>query len=171
MKISLIVAFDNNFGIGFNNQLLCHLPNDLKFFKANTWGLPIVMGRNTFDSLNQKSLPGRWNMVLSNTLESSGEITIINSFKQAVDLVKKEDYKQIMIIGGASVYKQALPFTHEIFATHIHHSFDKIDTYFPDFTGDKNWKLQKSIANYKDEKHLFDYSFNTYNNESPLSLI
>ncbi|EHL30763.1 hypothetical protein LDG_7191 [Legionella drancourtii LLAP12] len=104
--ISLIAAIDEAGGLGFNNQLLCHLPADLQHFKAITMGKPVIMGRKTFDSIG-KPLPGRVNIVLSRHSEVSiKDVLVFNSLGQA--LTEVQHYPEIMIIGGEQLFATAM---------------------------------------------------------------
>ena len=160
VQISMIAAVDQNNAIGYNNNLLCHLPNDLQFFKACTWGLPILMGRKTLNSLNNKPLPGRLNIVLSNSELASSNQHIIhcNNIAQAIATVAQQ-YKQLMVIGGATIYEQLLPYCSCIYLTQIAHQFLQADAYFPHFNKDNNWQLVKETNLLQDEQHAYNYSF------------
>ncbi len=157
MKLSIIVAADEQNGIGKNNALLCHLPNDLKFFKKTTSGFPIVMGRKTFESIG-KALPKRRNVVISRTLTELEGCEVYPSIGLALEALKEE--AQVFIIGGDSIYKQAISITNEVILTRIHHTFEA-DAFFPALTSD-NWKLKFNASYEADEKHAHDYSFQLY---------
>jgi dihydrofolate reductase len=127
MKISMIAAHDLNMGIGYKNNLPWHLPADFAFFKTNTLGKTILMGRKTFESIG-KPLPGRRNIVLSRQqLDIDGVETI-----QHVDAIKQLDLDELMIIGGSSLYELFLPTANQILLTEVQASFC-VDTYFPSF--------------------------------------
>lgn len=157
MKISMIVAADQENGIGKNNALLCHLPNDLKFFKQTTNGYPIVMGRKTFDSIG-KALPNRRNVVISKTVKELPGCEVYASIGLALEALKEE--AQVFIIGGDSIYKQALSITNEVILTRIQHRFEA-DAFFPELA-EQEWELVFNAAHEADEKHLFAYSFQLY---------
>ena len=135
MKIAMIVAMAENNAIGINNKMPWYLPGDLRYFKAVTMGKPIIMGRKTFESL-RKPLPGRTNIVITRDPSWKREgVTIVNTLKAAFDTAKDVAFingaKEIMVIGGAQIYQQALPFAHKIYLTRVHKSFEA-DTFFPD---------------------------------------
>jgi dihydrofolate reductase len=157
MIVSLIVAADNKLGIGKNNQLLWHLPNDLKFFKNTTWAMPVAIGRKTFESLGNKLLPGRQNIIIThqNNYHVNGAV-IVNSITAAIEWAKKNFYKEIFIAGGGEIYKQALPLAHKIYLTKVNATLEA-DTFFPAIPQD--WHLVKEDARQADEKHTFDYTF------------
>ena len=158
MKLTLIVAASLNNVIGVNNTLPWHLPADLKFFKEMTMDKPIVMGRHTFESIG-KALPGRLNVVLSRTMShSSLDITIIPTLEDA--LCKLASHAEIMVIGGANVYEQALPFASVIYLTRIHHQFEA-DVFFPELDA-RQWDIELLKEQPKDEKNKYHLSFYKY---------
>jgi len=154
-NISIIVATDTENAIGKNNQLLWHLPKDLQFFKKTTSGYPIIMGRKTFDSIG-KPLPNRRNIVISR--QANLKIEGVEVYHELSDALKAcEEEKELFIIGGGEIYKQALPLAQKIYLTKVNHKFDA-DTYFPSIDAE-DWKVIEKEDNFKDEKHQFDYSF------------
>ncbi len=157
MKLSIIVAADEQNGIGKNNALLCHLPNDLKFFKKTTSGFPIVMGRKTFESIG-KALPKRRNVVISRTLTALEGCEVYASIGLALEALKDE--AQVFIIGGDSIYQQVLPLVQELIITRIQHTFEA-DAFFPELV-EQDWELVFNAAHEADEKHEFPYSFQLY---------
>ena len=151
-----IVAADENNAIGKNNQLLCHLPADLKHFKAITSGYPVIMGRKTYESIG-KPLVNRRNIVITRQNIHIAGCEIVHSVTEALNLCQNEE--KAFIIGGADIYRQSLPITNIIYLTRIHHQFDA-DTYFPEIKKEE-WH-QKTIQHYpSDTKNHFPYSFNT----------
>lgn len=163
MMISIIVAIDENRLIGKNNQLPWHLPADLAHFKAVTMGKPIVMGRKTYESIG-RPLPGRRNIVISRQNLKIPGVEIFSGIEEALQALKTE--KEIMIIGGSTIFEQVLPIAHQLYLTIIHHQFEG-DAYFPAW--DKNQWKQTSIESHSpDEKNVYSYDFITLNK---LSLI
>lgn len=152
--ISLITAYDENQVIGYQNQLPWHLPNDLKHFKNLTTGKTVVMGRLTFDSIG-KPLPNRKNVVLtkSSTFQAD-HVEIVHRLKDVLSL------DEVMVIGGASVYEQFLPYADQLFITKIHHSF-KGDAYFPKWHKDDFFLVSKKKGT-EDEKNLYPHTFFHY---------
>ena len=144
--ISLIVAVDENGGIGYNGQLLTRIPEDLKRFKTLTTGHIVIMGRKTWDSLSIKPLPNRRNIVISNQKQENF-MTIPECLEEIKDI---ED--EIFVIGGGNIYKYFLPKADRIYITLIHKSFDKVDTYFP-VVDKKEWTVIEHIQN--NEKYAF----------------
>lgn len=152
--ISLIAAIDEHDGLGKDNQLLCHLPADLKHFKTVTMGKPIVMGRKTFESIG-KPLPGRLNIVLSRQEYRIEGAEVVDSLAKALSLVSEAE--EVMIIGGATIFEQALPLATKIYLTLIHQRFPA-DTFFPKFKGSE-WRCTQKVFRPRDEKNLYDLSF------------
>ncbi|VBB45640.1 Dihydrofolate reductase [uncultured Paludibacter sp.] len=160
-KVSIIVAVADNYAIGKNNKLPWHLPADLKRFKELTTGHAVVMGKRTFESLPNGPLPNRKNIVLTTILEGDfDKYYEATSLRDALELCEKE--KQVFIIGGASVFKQALDFPdiNTMYITWIHASFEA-DIYFPKFDTTK-WKEISREDHQADEKNPFAYSFCEY---------
>jgi dihydrofolate reductase len=159
MSISLIVAIDTENGIGYQNKLLCYLPNDLKWFKKNTEGKTVIMGRNTYISLPNGALPNRKNIVISDKItDCFPNCEVVNSIESAIS--KINSFEENFIIGGASIYKQFLPLADKLYITKIYNKFEA-DAFFPEIDEDI-WKLVEKTDNFRDEKHLYDYSFCIY---------
>ena len=158
MTISLVVAASENNAIGKNNQLLWHLPKDMKFFKNVTWAMPVVMGRKTFESMGSKPLSGRKNIVITRKPDWKAEgVAVVNSVDAAVALAKELNYKEIFIIGGGEIYMIAFERANKIYMTRVHAELEG-DTYFPVI--EKNdWKLVSNTDNPADEKHAYTFSF------------
>lgn len=128
--ISLIVAHDENRVIGYENGMPWHLPGELQYFKEMTMGKPIIMGRKTFESIG-RPLPGRRNIVITRNGDYQAEgIEIVGSLQEAMTLVK--DVPEIMIIGGAQIFEQAMSIADKLYITLINHTFNG-DTYFPTY--------------------------------------
>ncbi len=157
IKISLIVAAAQNNAIGLNNKMLWHLPNDLRFFKNKTWGLPLIMGRRTFESLG-KALPGRTNIIITrNHGYTAPDAVVVNTLQAAIDEALKLNSKEIFISGGGEIYKQALPLANTMYITRVAAS-PEADAFFPEFDDDKWIRIEERKFS-KDDKHAFDYSF------------
>lgn len=157
IETALIVAASSNHAIGKNNQLLWHLPNDLKFFKNTTWGFPVIMGRKTFEAVN-KPLPGRTNIVITRQKDWKGVgVKTASDLAGAIDLATQTNAKQLFIIGGGEIYAQALPMADTIFLTRVYTILEG-DTFFPELD-ESQWGLFSNDDFFADEKHAFDYSF------------
>lgn len=157
--ISIIVAINNNNGIGLNNELLYWLPNDLKRFKSLTTGHTIIMGRKTFESLPKGALPNRRNVVLTRqNLKFEGAETF-DSLDEALDNCKNDD--EIFIIGGASLYQEAIDIADRLYITRINDSEKEADAFFPEIKKEE-WTETNKECHSTDEKHSFEYSFCDY---------
>ena len=158
-KITIIAAIAENNAIGKNQQLLCHMPTDMKRFKELTTGHAVIMGRKTFESLPH-ALPNRKNVVLTTLPEAVFmDSFACESMGTALDLCEKED--EIFIIGGALVYRQALRIADRMLITRIHHEFKDADAFFPVV----NWDLWEETEREDfpaDDKNPYPYSFVTY---------
>lgn len=158
MIISLIVAASTNNAIGSNNQLLWKLPNDLAFFKNTTWSNAIVMGRKTFESLGNKPLKGRFNIVITRQKEwSAKSVATVHSLDDAVALARAHDYQELFVIGGGEIYNEALPRANKIYMTRVHTEIAG-DTFFPEIDTNK-WQIATDIEFAADAKHVYPYSF------------
>lgn len=133
METAIIVAIANDYAIGMDNKLLCHLPADLKHFKELTSGHTVVMGRNTFFSLPKGALPNRRNIVLSPDEETFPGCETAHSFPEIIELCQKDE--KVFFIGGAMVYSQALEWADSLYITWIHASFEA-DAFFPEISQD-----------------------------------
>ena len=157
MTISIIVIIGRNNEIGKGNQLLCHLPADLKHFKEITSGHTIVMGRKTFESLPKGALPNRKNIVISRNPELKIEgATVYSSLDYA--LLKLIDDEEVFIIGGAQIYEQTLPVADKLYLTKIHAAFPEADTFFPPIDI-KEWREVSRETHPADEKNPYSFTF------------
>lgn len=154
-NISIIVAIAQNFAIGKNNDLLFHLPNDLKRFKEITTGHPVIMGRNTLLSLPKGALPNRRNIVITdNPDEKFDRCEMVFSIDEAVKAVKNE--AEAFIIGGGMIYSQFFPVAGKLYLTLVHQDFDG-DVYFPEIEYSAWNELYREDL--FDEKNSFNYSY------------
>lgn len=156
--IIMIAAASENNALGKNNELVWHLPNDFKRFKNLTSGHHIIMGRKTFESF-PKPLPNRTHIVISHQENYNPEgCIVVNSMEKALE--KCPSNEAIFIIGGGEIYNLGLPFSDKIELTRVHHTFEA-DAFFPEIDP-RDWELINSEFQSKDDKHLFDYSYQTY---------
>ncbi len=156
MIISIVVAIAENYAIGKNNQLLWHLPADLKHFKQVTTGHTIIMGRKTYDSVG-KPLPNRRNIVITRQDITIEGCEVVKSVDAALALCSED--KEVFIVGGAEIYKQAIHLTDCIYLTIVHQEFEA-DTFFP--TINYNEWVETEREDYEpDEKNKIAYSFIT----------
>ena len=166
--ITIIAAVAKNRAIGFENKLIYWLPNDLKRFKALTTGHTIIMGRNTFASLPKGALPNRRNVVLSkrafqtdggaeNPAERFPGCEVFPTLEAALQSCQPDE--DVYIIGGASVYEQAIKVADRLCLTEIDDTPAHADTFFPDYS---SWQQVSKEAHPKDERHAFEYAFTDY---------
>lgn len=156
--IIMIAAASENNALGKNNQLVWHLPNDFKRFKTLTSGHHIIMGRKTFESF-PKPLPNRTHIVISRQKNYNSEGCIVaSSMEKAIEICPAD--APIFIIGGGEIYKIGISFSDKIELTRVHHNFEA-DAFFPEIDSTE-WKLVLSEFNAKDDKHQFDYTYETY---------
>ncbi len=156
--LTIIVAADQNNAIGVQGKLPWHLPQDLKFFKHTTWAMPVIMGRKTFESVG-KPLPGRTNIVITaNKNWQSEGVMVADSLADSIEKAALLQTKEIFIVGGGSVYAEALPLVNRVYLTRVGTTLSLADTWFPDLPYSE-WEMKWERAFKADEKHAFDYSF------------
>lgn len=162
--LSLIVAISENNAIGKAGDLLCHLPNDLKYFKQQTTGATVVMGKNTFLSLPRRPLPNRRNIVLTRDTNFAYENTeVAHSVEQLQSMLATDE--NTFIIGGGQVYQQFLTLVDTLYITHIHHTWEDADTFFPEIDP-AIWHCISQEHHEADEKHAYAYTFAIYKRKS-----
>jgi len=165
--LSIIVAIAENYAIGKKGDLLCHLPADLKHFKDITSGKTVLMGERTFFSLPKHPLPNRRNIVLTDvqgkTFEGAEAAYSIDEMMRliAVDAAEPNTEEEAFVIGGGMVYRQMMPLADKLYITHIHHSWDDADTFFPEIK-ESEWQLLSAERHSADDKNPFDYTFAEY---------
>ena len=155
--ITIIAAVARNRAIGYNNKLIYWLPNDLKRFKALTTGHTIIMGRRTFESLPKGALPNRRNVVLSASVQQLPGCDVFPTLDAALQSCRPEE--DIYIIGGASVYEQAIKVADRLCLTEIDDTPEHADTFFPDYS---LWHVVNREDHTRDERHDYDYAFVDY---------
>lgn len=160
--ISAIVAVDENWGIGFNGQLLEKIPEDLKRFKLLTEEKVIIMGRKTWESLPNKPLPNRLNLIVSNKYKIVDNLTIsmgMDEIKARAKIASKDPEDEWFVIGGGQIYRELLPFCDRVYITKIYKTHENVDTYFPKLD-DLEWKIvhESEILTFND----LQYQFLTY---------
>ena len=155
-QLTIVVAIDAKRGIGVNNTLPWHLPEDLAHFKRVTLGHPIIMGRKTFDSIG-RALPGRRNIVITRNPDWRHDgVEAVTSLPAAIALVGDE---QASIIGGAQIFNESLPLADRMIVTEIEHTF-ACDTFFPELAPGA-WK-ETARETLHSEANGFDFSYVTY---------
>ncbi len=164
---TIVVAMGLKNEIGADNQLLWHLPTDLKHFKEMTTDHPIIMGRKTFESIG-KALPNRTNIVISRKKDWFQEgILIVGSIKEAVKFAKKID-EEIFIIGGGNIYEQTMDITDKLEVTLVKAELEA-DVFFPKIN-EKIWQKTNEICHEKNDKNNRDFCFQTWERKIPLEI-
>jgi len=154
----MIAAVAENFALGKDNELVWHLPDDFKRFKQLTTNHYIIMGRKTFESF-PKPLPNRTHVIITRQKDYTAEgCLVVANLADALALIPKDE--NAFVIGGGEIYALALPYTDVIELTKVHARFEA-DTFFPEIDS-KQWKLVSEEYHPKDEKHLFDFTYETY---------
>ncbi|SNR94662.1 dihydrofolate reductase [Flavobacterium sp. ov086] len=156
--IIMIAAVAENNALGKNNELVWHLPNDFKRFKSLTTNHHIIMGRKTFESF-PKPLPNRVHVIITRQTDYNPEgCIVVDSIEKAITACPENE--DLYIIGGGEIYNLGLPYADIIEITKVHHTFEA-DTFFPKIN-ENEWQLVETEENFKDEKHLYDYTYETY---------
>ncbi|HMO32028.1 MAG TPA: dihydrofolate reductase [Lacibacter sp.] len=160
MILSHIVAAGTNDAIGKNNQLLWHLPQDLKFFKNTTWAMPVIMGRKTFEAVGSKPLPGRYNIVVTRQDPLPGtqeNLVFVPDIAAAIQAATEATgAKEIFIAGGAQIYDQTFAQADRIYMTRVHAAFEA-DAFYPAIDATA-WDLLQSNHFNADEKHAYPFN-------------
>ncbi|MCX4188633.1 type 3 dihydrofolate reductase [Methylophaga sp. OBS4] len=155
MKIAIIVAMDEQGLIGKNNDLPWKISADLQFFRRTTMGKPLIMGRNTHESIG-RPLPGRRNIIVTRQPDYQAEgCEVVHSAEAALSAC--QDAEEVMVMGGASLYEQLLPRCDRLYLTRVHARLEG-DTWFPAWD-ENDWQLLSCDDHQADEKNEFDYSF------------
>ena len=144
--ISAIVAVDENWGIGFNGELLEKIPEDMKWFRLLTHERTVLMGRKTWDSLPKKPLPDRLNLVITRGERKFDDMTIFIGMEEAKIRTReasKDPEDEWFVIGGGQIYKELLPLCDRVYVTKIFKSHENVDTYFPDLDEPEMWNTWK----------------------------
>ena len=166
--ISIIAAIGKNYELGKNNKLLWDLPADMNYFRETTKGHPVIMGRKTFESIGHP-LPKRRNIVITRNPDyAKSGIEFAPSLEKALGIFKNRDEsvrqaqdKEIFIIGGAEIYKQAINLADKLYITHVDELFTDADTFFPEIAPDV-WKKISSEMHNPDPENKLAYTFSVY---------
>ncbi len=157
MQISFIVAVSQNGVIGRDNQLIWHLPNDLKQFKKLTTGHPIMMGRKTFESIG-KPLPNRTSIVITRNTDWHFEgVIVVSSVEEAIIAAQNTGAEEAFVIGGAEIYRLFTPYAHKIYLTEVRADFEG-DAYF-EIPQKNDWQEINRVSYLPDEKHAVGFDF------------
>lgn len=157
MRITIVVAAAENGAIGKGGRLPWDLPNDLQQFRALTKGKPIIMGRKTYDSIG-RPLPGRENIVITRdrALMLNG-CTVVNGLDEAIEHCRKNGEKEACVIGGADIYRQALPLADRVYLTRVHAAIDAADAFF--HLPLEEWEEVSREEHLSDDRHRHDFTF------------
>ena len=158
--LSIIVAASENNVIGKHNRLIWQLPEDLRFFKNTTWGMPIIMGRKSYEAVGNKPLPGRFNIVVSRQPDfnpGNAAVQKAPDLASAITLARATDCKEIFIGGGGELYKEAIDRCDRIYLTRVHALLDG-DAFFPEIPA-AHWKMTSSREIPADARHAYAMSF------------
>jgi dihydrofolate reductase len=170
MTLSIIVAAAENNVIGKNNQMVWHLPEDFRFFKNTTWGLPLIMGRKTFEAMGKKELAGRFNIVVTRQPDYQKDhpgIQVAGNLAEAIELAKKTDSREAFIGGGGQLYAESILLCDKIYITRVKAS-PKGDAFFPEIPQDVFVMTHSRIVP-ADEKHAYAMDFQTWEKKNPAS--
>lgn len=164
--VSIIVAMAANRGIGRNNDLMWHLPEDMKFFKDKTLGHPVIMGRKNYESIPERFRPfkDRLNIVVSSQkdFEVPGCV-LVQDLKSAIDVAKEHDEEEVFVIGGGQIYQAALNLNivDRMYITEVNEIFEDAEVFFPDFV-EEEWDKKMIGKHSKDEKNDYDFVIYQY---------
>ena len=159
MILKAIVAYAENRVIGKDNDLIWHLPDDLKHFKRHTAGKTIIMGRKTWDSLGGRPLPNRRHIVITRSTDFTADgAEVVNSLEAAIDLAQHEE--EVFIVGGAQIYTLSLPLIDVLEIPAVHADFEG-DAFFPVFA-EADFELTSQEHHPVDEKHQYSFTFKTW---------
>lgn len=163
MLTHIVAASENNI-IGVKNGLPWRLPDDFKYFKNKTWGMPIIMGRATFESL-KKALPGRLNVVLTKKKDwTADNVVVAHTIEEAIEKAKDGGSREIFIIGGGEIFRETLPIVDRVYRTRVHTTVEG-DTTYPELDP-TIWKQIKSETFPADERNNYSYTFEMWERKS-----
>ncbi len=163
MEIIAIAAMAKNRAIGKDNDLLWHLPADMRYFQQTTTGYPVLMGRKNYDSipLKYRPLANRTNIVITRDESYNEEGAVVfHSIKDGIDFARKEGKDKLYIVGGGQIYAQTMDIISKLYLTVVDHDFDG-DAFFPEFDSN-DWDIAKTWKVNKDEKNKYDMQFFQY---------
>ncbi|HEY4155304.1 MAG TPA: dihydrofolate reductase [Puia sp.] len=168
MTLSIIVAASENNVIGKNNQMVWHLPEDFRFFKNKTWGLPLIMGRKTYEAMGARQLAGRFNIIITRQrgYPASGPGTqVAGNLEEAIRLAKQTDSKEAFIGGGGQLYEASILLCDKIYITRVKAVLDG-DAFFPEIPRE-TFEMTGSRLVGADEKNAYAMDFQTWEKKRP----
>ena len=160
MQKNIIVAIADNNAIGKDNALLWHISEDLKFFRRQTLGCPVIMGRKTFESIG-RPLGGRVNIVISRGFSTGEDVAVTGSLEEAFAVAESTNLEKCFVMGGGQIYAQALPHADRLVVTHVHTVIEDADTFFPTIDPEV-WKAESRSEMKIDEETGYTFEFVEY---------
>ena len=160
MEKCIIVAIADNNAIGKDNALLWHISDDMKFFRHQTVGCPVIMGRKTFESIG-RPLPKRVNIVISRGFDTAEEVAVVGSLQAAYEVAEATNLERCYVIGGGQIYTQALNDADRLIITHVHTVIEDADTFFP-VIDPSVWTPETRSELFHDEESGYDFEFVEY---------
>ena len=160
MQKNIIVAIADNNAIGKDNALLWHISEDLKFFRRQTLGCPVIMGRKTFESIG-RPLGGRVNIVISRGFSTGEDVAVTGSLEEAFAVAESTNLEKCFVMGGGQIYAQTLPHADRLVVTHVHTVIEEADTFFPPIDPDV-WKAESRSEMKIDEETGYTFEFVEY---------
>lgn len=160
MQKNIIVAIADNNAIGKDNALLWHISEDLKFFRRQTLGCPVIMGRKTFESIG-RPLGGRVNIVISRGFSTGEDVAVAGSLEEAFAVAESTNLENCFVMGGGQIYAQALPHADRLVVTHVHTVIEDADTFFPPIDPEV-WKAESRSEMKIDEETGYTFEFVEY---------
>ena len=160
MQKNIIVAISDNNAIGRNNELLWHISADMKFFRRQTLGWPVIMGRKTFESIG-RALPGRANIVISRGFTTGEDVEVVGSLQDAFAIAESTNLEKCFVMGGGQIYSQALAQADRLVVTHVHTVIEDADTYFPPIDP-AQWQVSSRSELFTDDQTGWNFEFVEY---------
>ena len=160
MQKNIIVAVADNNAIGKDNALLWHISEDMRFFRRQTLGSPVIMGRKTFESIG-RALPGRVNVVISRSFSTGEEVEVVASLEDAFKVAESTNLEKCFIMGGGQIYEQAMQVADRLIVTHVHTVIEDADTFFPPIDP-QVWAVAQRSELFTDEETGYTFEFVEY---------
>ena len=160
MEKCIIVAISDNNAIGKDNALLWHISADMKFFRKQTLGSPVIMGRKTFESIG-RALPGRVNIVISRGFDTGEDVEVVGSLDAAFFLAESTNLEKCYVMGGGQIYAQALEMADRLIVTHVHTVIEDADTFFPQIDPSV-WMVADRSELFTDDETGYTFEFAVY---------
>ncbi|MBE6251713.1 MAG: dihydrofolate reductase [Bacteroidales bacterium] len=160
MQKNIIVAISDNNAIGRNNELLWHISADMKFFRRQTLGWPVIMGRKTFESIG-RALPGRANIVISRGFTTGEDVEVVGSLQDAFAIAESTNLEKCFVMGGGQIYSQALAQADRLVVTHVHTVIEDADTFFPPIDP-AQWQVSSRSELFTDDQTGWNFEFVEY---------